>query len=849
MNREQLSVNSYPSSVISCRSSVISDRLSIVLRSPFSVLRSLITVLGSRFSVFRQMLRGRLWLVVLLACLPSFVLGQSYLIQDIEISGTSDLEAAQILHQLESQVGDPLDRRNIRIDLQTIYEMGLFVDARAEVEPIEDGYRLRFVVQERPRLSEVNVTGIVQVSKDQTLEKLTVKALDFYDPLKVEQNIEIIRNEYRKEGFSRVVIRSRIEKQTPEQYRLFIEVTERPSVFLTDIRVSGTEFLSELEIKRLILSAEIDCFTWMNNSGIFQEEMVNQDLALITQRYLKNGYIKVFLDKPKVTFIHNPEYARVDLRLHITEGDQYFTGKIDISGDILGDKQELLEKLQLEEGEVYNPFLQNQDRSLLNEAYQEQGYAFARVIPRQTIHEDNKTVDVTYQLIKGEKAYIGRVEIAGNAETKDHVIRREFDVLEGELFNGKKLRLSQENIQRLGFFEQGLTLNRSRRADADNILDILARLKETQTGTFQAQMGFSDLSGFSGGLSLSKGNILGTGRTLRLSAQFAEKSTTNQFSITLIDPRLFESQVSSTISFSRSSSTDSTELKRGSITENQYSLGFSVPVYYRNLRASVSVSALNRLYESDNATDVFKRSVTTGISWNSVNHPVFPSEGIKSSLSVTQTGRPFGGTVHFREYRYNYQQFWSLNPTRTLILMAKAQLGILAQQGSEAIPSEERYRIGGINTVRGHNYFRIAGPYGGAVYAHNLETIINADNSTTTRDKRTVNLSSDQKAQLVGGGTAERIFNLELIFPLSQDERSFVRGVVFLDAGNVNAESVQYSLLGEKEPAFLDLRRSAGFGVRVITPVGVLRFEYGSKLDPRSYESPDRFEFTISGLF
>ena len=307
------------------------------------------------------MLRGRLWLVVLLACLPSFVLGQSYLIQDIEISGTSDLEAAQILHQLESQVGDPLDRRNIRIDLQTIYEMGLFVDARAEVEPIEDGYRLRFVVQERPRLSEVNVTGIVQVSKDQTLEKLTVKALDFYDPFKVEQNIEIIRNEYRKEGFSRVVIRSRIEKQTPEQYRLFIEVTERPSVFLTDIRVSGTEFLSELEIKRLILSAEIDCFPWMNNSGIFQEEMVNQDLALITQRYLKNGYIKVFLDKPKVTFIHNPEYTRVDLQLHITEGDQYFTGKVDVSGDLLGDKQELLEKLLLEAGEVYNPFLQNQD--------------------------------------------------------------------------------------------------------------------------------------------------------------------------------------------------------------------------------------------------------------------------------------------------------------------------------------------------------------------------------------------------------------------------------------------------------------------------------------------------------
>ncbi|MDP7157056.1 MAG: POTRA domain-containing protein, partial [SAR324 cluster bacterium] len=149
------------------------------------------------------MLRGG-GLAVLLACLPSFALGQSYLIQDIEISGTSDLEVAQILHQLDSQVGDPLDRRNIRKDLHTIYEMGLFVDAHAEVESVKDGYRLRFVVQERPRLVEVNVTGIVQVSKDQTLGKLTIKALDFYDPLKVEQNIEIIRNEYRKKGFLRV---------------------------------------------------------------------------------------------------------------------------------------------------------------------------------------------------------------------------------------------------------------------------------------------------------------------------------------------------------------------------------------------------------------------------------------------------------------------------------------------------------------------------------------------------------------------------------------------------------------------------------------------------------------------
>ena len=103
--------------------------------------------------------------------------------------------------------------------------------------------------------------------------------------------------------------------------------------------------------------------------------------------------------------------------------------------------------------------------------------------------------------------------------------------------------------------------------------------------------------------------------------------------------------------------------------------------------------------------------------------------------------------------------------------------------------------------------------------------------------------------QLESGGVSERIFNLELLFPLSRDEKSFIRGVVFADAGNVNAEPVQYRLLGEREPGFLDMRKSAGAGVRVITPMGVLRFEYGMKLDARDGESPDRFEFTVSGLF
>ncbi|MBC8260047.1 MAG: outer membrane protein assembly factor BamA [SAR324 cluster bacterium] len=785
-------------------------------------------------------------------------------ISEIEITGTSDLEASQIMFLIESQAGEALDRKTISRDIHSIYQMKLFDDVQAEVilqqetDSTAKAYLLRFVVKERPRLAEVKLVGVMQLERTEIEEKMTLLQYDPHDPEKIAVNEQIILEYYRSEGYPRVRVKSRIEiietdlETVENKFRVVFDITEKPRVYLSDINISGTEYYSELDIKRFILSSEIDCVAWANQSGLFREEMINQDLSLITQHYLKKGFIKVFIEKPDVMLIHNPDYSRVDVRLKISEGAQYTTGKIEIAGDILGNKENLIKNLLLLEGEIYNPFLQNRDRSGISEIYHEQGYAFVRVFPETKVDEVAKTVDVTYRIKKGEKAYIGRLEIAGNIETRDHVIRREFELLENELFNGKKLRLSQENLNRLGFFQSGVVLERSARAQESNLLDILARLKEAQTGTFQAQVGYSDFSGFSGGVTLSKGNLLGSGRTLRLSAQFAEQSVQQKFDVTLIDPRLFDSLVSGSVFASRSKVQDSTEFERGVITENNYGFSLGMPLYFRDLRFGTQISSLDRVF-SDSGDDLYKHSVSPSLTFNSVNHPVFPSAGIKTSLRLIQTGTPFGGNIQLREYRLQYQQFWSMNQENTFILMAKARLGLLQEQGGSPIPSEDRYRLGGIDTVRGHFYYNIAGPYGASEQRRYREYRVITDElgyqQTKTYDSRTVGLSASELQELKSGGISERLFNLELLFPLSQDENSFVRGVIFLDAGNVNAESSQYKLLGENEPGFLELRKSAGFGIRVITPMGVLRFEYGSKLDKLPDETPDRFEFTVSGLF
>ncbi len=204
------------------------------------------------------------------------------------------------------------------------------------------------------------------------------------------------------------------------------------------------------------------------------------------------------------------------------------------------------------------------------------------------------------------------------------------------------------------------------------------------------------------------------------------------------------------------------------------------------------------------------------------------------------------------------RDFTSLDETGTLVLTWKARLGFLEQVGDNEIPAEERFRLGGINTLRGYRFNEVGGPFGRLEQELNQvsrlaldefgQPILDANGQPIIErvDERTLGLDEASLEKLRGGGIMERLFNVELLFPLAGDN---VRGVVFYDAGQVNAESEQYDILNEEEPKFFDLLHTVGLGVRIITPLGVFRFEYGRKLEVREGESPDEFDFTISTLF
>ncbi len=777
----------------------------------------------------------------------------------IEFVGLVNTSEGELLANLKNRIGEPIDARLITNDIKTLFSLGYFQAAKAEAEEEPGhGYILRFVVKEKPRVVAVVLRGNARLDDKELFKEMSVEVGSFYNKAFAEDNADKIRTAYRAKGYLTVKVTPQVEPVDEQNYRLVYKIEETPRQYITDIHIQGAHVFSDLELKRLMQSAEVDCFDWINESGVFNEDKINQDLQIITARYLERGYVRVFIDKPKVTLVRFPEYSKVLVRLNISEGAQYFAGKIDISGDILGDKQRLLDALGIKPGAVFNALLQNQDTFTLREIYQEQGYAFVNVTPDLRINDETKIIDVTYQIRRGDKAYIGRIDFQGNRETRDYVMRREFSVQENELYNGRKLRESQQRLTALGFFVPGsLNLDTEPR-DVDNVLDVVTKVEEAQTGTLQAQIGYSDQSGATVSTSVSKGNFLGRGQTLRTSVQWSQRGVTRDISADFIEPHLIGTDYSSDSSTAYRTVQDQTEQSRGTYSEVFASQGFGHPIV-GPLKLNFSLSALNRAFQDPDQLDVRLRTFTTALIYDTVNHPIFPSAGSNLTLALSQIGGELlRGTTEYRRYRLRMQRFVALNDSSTLIAMGRLQMSWLDSVGSNVIPLEERFRIGGLSSLRGYQFNEVGGPSGSLERQLNSVSVVELDargqpvldsaGQPVVRavDKRTLGLDEVTTNKLRGGGIQERFVNLELIFPLAGNN---IRGVVFYDAGQVNAEHEQYLILHAQEPAFFDLLQSVGFGVRMITPLGVFRFEYGIKLKVRPNESPNQFDFTIGTLF
>lgn len=773
-------------------------------------------------------------------------------IEDLGFEGLKRVEAGAIRVVLSSRVGKPFDAAKVTEDIKAIYGMGYFDDVQVFSEALPSGgVRLQYLVSEKPAIRKITLLGHDEISEDDVKEVVDIKPFTILNEAKVKRNLQKIKDLYSEKGFYLAEVSSRTEPSGDREVDVIFEIVENAKVEVRKVRFVGNRNLSDATLKAGLITQEGSLISFMTGAGTYRKDAFQVDILRITSAYFDNGFINVKVDTPDAEISPDRKYIYITIR--IEEGEQYSVGKLDFSGDLLDTKAELGERVKSEQGEVFNRSTLGQDLLRLKTRYEDDGYAYANITPITAIHTEERRIDITFDVQKGDKVYYERINVVGNTKTRDKVVRRELRIYEGELSSASQRDLSRRRVMALGYFEK--VDIKTRRGSEDHLQIVDVEIKEKATGTFQIGAGFSSAENFIATAQIAQDNFLGRGQSVSLSAQLS--SLRQLFQLRFTEPYFLDTQWT----FSLNAFNTETQLRSflRSASGGDLTLGHPITDYVRvfltyNLEFvksagsnGVSTQPAFAALNSQGRISGLRGSIT----YDTRDNRLFPTRGMFHSFSAEASARWLGASESrtfqkIRAFSRFYRPlFWEV------IAKASIRVGYLNPTSPGGLSPSEKFILGGINSLRGYLPFSI-GPQRRAL-----------------RNNRGTALLDPYSDSFVfsEGGNKEFLANFELEFPIFKAVG--IRGVLFLDAGNVFAEDENFFYLGDtvrddqnlfpshnNSSAFNNgglpggLFWSVGFGFRWFSPIGPLRFEWGIPLTRRPDDSKGPlFEFSIGNSF
>jgi outer membrane protein insertion porin family len=720
------------------------------------------------------------------------------------IKGNKRIETDAILAAIESQKGTIFDPSALDKDLRSIYQMGFFEDVQIGVEEGPGGKIITFKVCEKPSIGKIKFEGNKKIDRKDLIEILGIKKYSILNRKNIKDSIERLKDHYHQEGYYNVEIRERIEDLPNNEVALLYQIKEGDKVYIRKIKFAGNAEINDDDLKDLMETSEKGFFSFLTDSGHLDRKKLEGDIYKIKSFYYNNGYIKAKVGEPEISYEKDEGLI---ITIKISEGPQYAIDKVSIGGDLIKEADELYKALKITKEKVYNRKIIRSDILTLSKIYSDEGYALVDVSPE--IKEDDKEhkADITYRISKGKKVRFERIIITGNYKTRDKVIRRELKVIEGGYFSGQKLKRSSQNLHRLGFFEEVEVNTKNGSSDEDMILDI--HVKERSTGMFSIGAGYSSAENAIGMLEISQNNLFGRGQSLSVRASLSSKAT--RYTLSFTEPWLFDKPLSAGIDLydweyeydEYTKDSNGGRLKFGFPLGLEFTRGSVIYTYDDADISDVSETASQVLkdMEGRNVTS----SLTFGATRDSRDRRFNPKKGSINSLSIEYAGGILGGDNYFTKYRA--RSVWFFPFYWDTVFSVQGRWGYVEQRSGGKLPVYEKFRLGGMNTVRGFEYGDIS-PV-----------------DPVTGDKV--------------GGEKMMVYNIEFCFPLVKEQG--IVGVLFFDAGNVFTEDEDYTFSG--------IRQSAGAGIRWYSPMGPLRLEWGYNLDQKPGEPSSNWEFTIGTPF
>jgi len=744
-------------------------------------------------------------------------------IQKIEIQGEKKIEADAILARIKSKPGQAFDRERIRQDIIDLFETGYFYDIQVERLSTAGGVTLLYRVVEKPSMVEINFNGNDEVNDDELREIGGLKAYEIFDVTKVQEAVEQMEKLYQEKGYFLARVGYSTEKADEGGVKLNFEIQENDKVKVRKITILGASKITPQKIKSMMVTQEGSFFSFLSGSGAYKQEAFDRDVQIVNLLYYNEGYVQVKVDRPQVYV--TPDKKSIYITLRVEEGEQYNVGRVDFAGDLLFSEAELFESTEIEDQGVFRYDTLQKDLSSLQAKYGDLGYAYANIIPRTRTRESDREMDITFEIDKGNKVYIGDINVVGNTKTRDKVLRRELTILEGELYNETKKRESFDNVKRLGFFEE-VNFNTKTPRGRNDLMDIDIMVKERNTGTIQAGAGYSSFYGFVLNGQVNQINFLGRGQTLGASIDYSKRQSLFKFSFT--EPYLLDTEWSAGIDLfqNQRALVDYSEDKKGAALRLGHPLapylrGF---IQYKLEETKLDVDSSNSdpdLFPVETANGTTS-SATFTLEYDKRDDRFAPSKGLYASTSLEYAG--LGGSLNYTKgltnLRYFKKVFWDV------VWRNNVNYGFVSSNDpNKEVPFNELFLLGGANSLRGFEWFSVG----------------RRKRSKTIFDRLRPTLGeadAENEAFRPFGGTQQFYYNTEFQFPLIKE--AGILGVVFYDVGNA-----------DNTLSFSEFRQDVGFGFRWFSPIGPLRFEWGFPLDRKEEYKEDsvNFEFAIGAPF
>ncbi len=725
---------------------------------------------------------------------------EEFRVAQVKIEGNRRVATAAIRGVISINPGDVVSYAQVDENLINIFALGGFHDVTARIDDVQGSNILVFELEEQPLVRTLEFRDNKKLSDQKLREKITLRPPFIFDHNRVRNSVQELKNAYIKDAYHAVEINTQLIRDNRGEAKLVYLIDEGRKIRIKNINFIGNKVLKKRALLKSIETKESWFLSWLTGRGVYLEDVMEIDVERIKMAYYDIGYQDVIVKQPQVTLVDD-KYLNIDIE--IDEGPQYRVGALSISGDLLFPEDQLLEQVQLKEGEVFSR-LQLRDSILaLTDLYADHGYAYVNVVPLTTKRAEQLLFDIEFEIEQGVQVTIERIDISGNIRTRDKVIRREIPVIEGELYSSSKMKEANRRVRNLGFFDEVQVTDRPGSAEDLSVVEVA--VEERLTGTFSIGLGYSSVDKLMAQGSISQENFLGRGLNLNLSGSVGTKS--NTYSLAISDPYFLDTDwtLGGEVYRSMREYNDYDDERTGGAIRAGHPVSRNSRVFLTYRYEQKEITNLSTVAQAnefivDQAGRSTLSSITTQWVRNSTDFYEDPSRGGVTRISLEYAG--LGGTEHFlrpiASHRHFFPLFWGT------VFSVHGEVGYITSTRDDEVSLSERFFLGGIRTIRGFKT-REVGPKEGDIYV---------------------------------GGEKMGYFNIEYLFPIYRSLG--LQGVIFYDTGNVWRDDEEY---------FSDMRHSAGAGIRWRSPLGPLRFEWGYNLDPRDDEKQSVFEFTIGRPF